>query len=287
MLTPAGLSLIIAMCTCCGHDSPRLRRFRTHARTFHTPVLSFHTDVSREISSAWSRQVGQGRLRPNFVRCAATGWRHPLYVLVTNTPRSQQIPDQYNPKPLVHRTFRAGLPSRSTGKRLRCRARSCDFRFAPSYLVIVMRSICVGDIRYIFTAAYIPARITRVTLCYYSISMCNGERCLSLPDILCKITVLEVAKRIARNYANDELWRADLPKIHTYNRTFENPGILKRYRGEKSERGVERKLERGRPGNVLAAAMEDFSETRIFHEISEKCSVQSEHHCDVCTICIH
>ena len=63
--------------------------------------------------------------------------------------------DQYNPKPWFTGTSRAGLPSRSTGKRLRCRARSCDFRFAPSYLVIVMRSICVGDICYVFTAAYI------------------------------------------------------------------------------------------------------------------------------------
>lgn len=146
--------------------------------------------------SSWSRPlVSEFRL----LRVASGGTRCMFQSL---THRAVSNPRSIPPQTLVHRTSKAGLPSRSTGKRPRCWARSRDFRFASSYLVTVMRPIRFYDTCYVTTAAYIPARITRVTLCHYSISMCDGGRCLSLSDIPCKITVLDVAKDIGRNYAN-------------------------------------------------------------------------------------
>lgn len=128
-------------------------------------------------------------MHPNFV-CYV--WRVEVPAVCFSHQHAAQPanPDQYNPKPPVHRTSKAGLPSRSTGKRPRSWARSRNFRFAPSYLVTIMRPICVCDTCYITTAAYFRSDYAR----HYSISMCDGERCLSLPDILCKITVLEDGK---------------------------------------------------------------------------------------------
>jgi len=133
---------------------------------------------------------------------------------------------------------------------------------------------------------YFRSDYTRHVMLLFDFDVQWRERCLSLPDILRKIMVLEVAKRIARNYANDELWRADLPKIHTYNRTFENPGILKRYWREKSERGVGR----GRKRETWKRTSSNgrlFGNSNLPRDIREMFSAVEEHLCDVCTICIH
>lgn len=150
-----------------------------HLTHTHTPVLSFCAGACGEVivcvkPSSWSRPLAS---EFRLLRVATRGTR---CMFQSPTRRAASNPRSIQPKPPVHRTSKAGLPSRSTGKRPRCWARSRDFRFAPSCLVTVMRLMCVYDICYITTAACIPARITRVTLCCYSISMCDGERCLSL-----------------------------------------------------------------------------------------------------------
>jgi len=81
MLTSDGLSLIIAMCTCCGHDSSRLRRFRTHARTFTRRFFRFtnarvsrerERERERERSSAWSRSWSRPLVSEFHLLCVAT-----------------------------------------------------------------------------------------------------------------------------------------------------------------------------------------------------------------------
>lgn len=115
--------------------------------------------------------------------------------------------------------------------------------------------------------------------------MCDGERCLSLPDILCKITVLEDGKE---DWLELRKRRAlMLPICQKFvTGTIENPRKSRNVAEGKGAREGEGGGRKRETWNVLAA-IGDFSETRIFREISEKCSVQAEHLCDVCTICIH
>jgi len=143
MVTPDGLSLIIAMCTCRRHNSPRLRRFRTHTHTRARLTRRFFRFARTLMLAEKYRRhkavklVKASRVQISSVTC--DDWRHPLYVSVTNTLRAASKPRSIQPQTPVRRTSKAGLPSRSTGKRPRCWARSRDFRFAPSYLVTVIR----------------------------------------------------------------------------------------------------------------------------------------------------
>lgn len=75
MLTLVGLSLIIATCTCRGHDLPRLRCFCARACASRTLVFLFiflqhrerGREEEREISSIWNRQLVKAAFRSNFV----------------------------------------------------------------------------------------------------------------------------------------------------------------------------------------------------------------------------
>jgi len=145
VLTPAGLSLIIAICTCRGHDSPRLRCFRTHACAPHTHrfFLLARTRESaevREVSSALEPSVGQGRLASEFRLLHEATGGNPLCF---SHRRAASNPDQYNPKPPV-RVF--PKPVYRVDRRENARAadaKSWFWIFAASYLVTVMRPICL------------------------------------------------------------------------------------------------------------------------------------------------
>jgi hypothetical protein len=175
-------------------------------------------------SSSWSRPpASEFRL----LRVATRGTR---CMFQSPTRRAASNPRSIQPQTPVHRTSKAGLPSRSTGKRPRYWVRSRDFRFAPSYLVTVMRLICVYDTCYITTGGlHSRSRIARVTLCCYSISMCDGERCLS-PSLIpyAKLRYLRASAEdwsgITQTAGFDVLICRKLVP-----RTFENSRILKRY----------------------------------------------------------
>lgn len=153
MLTPAGLSLITAVCTCRGRDSPRLRRFRAH---FRAPLFFFHFLQGRARVSPQKRtvgaepSVGQGRVHPNFSRYSiATGSSpQPPCVSLTDTLRSHRQPPinttpnsrpRVFPKPVYRRVDRrenaraAGAKSRFQIRHvvhlvnlMRCRRRGPD-----------------------------------------------------------------------------------------------------------------------------------------------------------------
>jgi len=131
VLTPAGLSLIIAMCTCCGHDSPRLRRFRTHAcaprtRWFFRFARTRESTEVREVSSALEPSVGQGRLRPNFV-CYMKRLEATRCVLVTAAQPATPINTTPNPR---YAYFQSRFTESTDGKTPALPVRNRDFGFS-------------------------------------------------------------------------------------------------------------------------------------------------------------
>lgn len=188
------------------------------------------------------------------------------------TPRSiqPQTPVRVFPKPVYQVDRRENARAAS--------ARSRDFRLAPSDLVTVMRPICLRYSLHI-ELSYGGLHF-RLDYARHATLVGSDARWREMPvsssDILCEI-----------------IWgsKEDWSELHKRRRagfdvvpispelisgTFENPRISKRYRGEANEN--ERKRENGN----VPAAIRDFSETRTFREISEKCTAQWVHLCDVC-----
>lgn len=225
-------------------------------------------------SSSWSRPLAS---EFRLLRVATRGTR---CTFQSPTRRAASNPRSIQPQTPVHRTSKAGLPSRSTGKRPRYWVRSRDFRFAPSYLVTVMRLICVYDTCYI-TTAYIPAQGLRASRCAVIRFRCATGRDAYL-YLWCAISCAKL--RYLRDSAEDwsgitqtagGLWCAECwfgRKL--ISRTFENSSILKRYWKNASERAKKREEGRKRETWDVLAAIGDFSKTRIFREIFEKCCSQ-------------
>lgn len=139
------------MCTCRGHNSPRLRRFRARA------CLSFCVAAGGEVFRRCEDvTLVKAARRPNFV-CYA--WRPEASAVCFSHQHAAQpaTPDQYNPKP---RFTVLPKPVYRVDRRENARAAGREVAILDSRrhtsITNVMRPRCVGGIRYVTTAAYIP-----------------------------------------------------------------------------------------------------------------------------------